>query len=141
MRVLIAGTGAAGAFFGAHLARTGHDVVSLARGANLAALRAAGLTVESINGDFHLSRITAEERVDGAEPFGLVLVTVKSYDTAAVARQIAPAVPEDAVVLSLQNGIENESLLAAELDRPPLMGAMTEIGAELVAPGVVHHVA
>ncbi len=141
MRILIAGTGAVGGFFGACLARAGHDVVFLARGANLAALRSAGLTVESIDGDFHLSRFTAADHVDDAEPFGLVLFTVKSYDTAAVARQIAPAVHDDAVVLSLQNGIENESLLAAALDLPPLMGAMTEIGAELVAPGVVRHVA
>ncbi len=141
MRILIAGTGGVGGFFGAGLARAGYDVVFLARGANLAALQSAGLTVESVDGDFHLSRITAVDRVDGLEPFGLVLVTVKSYDTAAVARQIAPVVREDAVVLSLQNGVENESLLAAELDLPPLMGAMTEIGAELTAPGAVRHVA
>lgn len=141
MRILIAGTGAVGGFFGAALARAGHDVVFLARGANLTALRAAGLTVESVDGDFHLSRITAAEDVGGLEPFGLVLFTVKSYDTAAVARQIAPVVRDDAVVLSLQNGVENETLLAAALDLPPLMGAMTEIGAELVAPGVVRHVA
>jgi 2-dehydropantoate 2-reductase len=141
MRILIAGTGAVGGFFGAGLVRAGHDVVFLARGANLTALRSAGLTVESVDGDFHLSRITAVENVDGLAPFGLVLFTVKSYDTAAVARQIAPVVRDDAVVLSLQNGVENESRLASELDLPPLMGAMTEIGAELVSPGVVRHVA
>jgi len=141
MRILIAGTGAVGGFFGAQLARAGHDVVFLARGANLRALRAAGITIESVDGDFHLARITAVEAVDGLEPFDLVIVTVKSYDTAAVARQIAPVVRPDTVVLSLQNGVENESLLAAILDLPPLLGAMTEIGAELVAPGVVRHVA
>jgi 2-dehydropantoate 2-reductase len=141
VRVLIAGTGAVGGFFGAGLARAGHDVVFLARGANLAALNTSGLTVESIDGDFHLSRLTAADTVAGLEPFGLVLFTVKSYDTVAVARQIAAAVREDTVVLSLQNGVENESALAAELDLVPLMGAMTEIGAELVAPGVVRHVA
>ncbi|MCC6766952.1 MAG: ketopantoate reductase family protein [Deltaproteobacteria bacterium] len=141
MRILIAGTGAVGGFFGASLARAGHDVTFLARGANLAALRAAGLTVESIDGDFHVSRLTAVDDVGGLEPFALVFFTVKSYDTAAVARQIAPVVREDSVVLSLQNGVENETLLASALDLPPLMGAMTEIGAELVAPGVVRHVA
>lgn len=141
MRILIAGTGAVGGFFGAHLARAGHDVVFLARGANLAALRTSGLTVESVDGDFHVSRITAADDVAGQEPFGLVLVTVKSYDTTAVARQLTSVVREDTVVLSLQNGVENESRLAAELDLVPLMGAMTEIGAELTAPGVVRHVA
>jgi 2-dehydropantoate 2-reductase len=141
MRILIAGAGGVGGYFGGCLARAGHDVVFLARGANLAALNDSGLTVESVDGDFHLSRITAVADVAGLDPFGLVLVTVKSYDTAAVARAIAPVVDEDALVLSLQNGIENESLLASILDLPPLLGAMTEIGAELVAPGVVRHVA
>ena len=141
MRILIAGTGAVGGFFGAHFARAGHDVVFLARGGNLAALRSAGLTVESVDGDFHLSRITAVDDVTGLESFGLVLVTVKSYDTDATARQIASVVGEETTVLSLQNGVENESMLAAALDLPPLLGAMTEIGAELVAPGVVRHVA
>lgn len=141
MRILIAGTGAVGGFFGAALARAGHDVTFLARGANLAALRASGLTVESVDGDFHVSRITAVDDVGGLAPFGLVLFTVKSYDTVAVARQIASVVREDTVVLSLQNGVENETSLASVLDLPPLMGAMTEIGAELVAPGVVRHVA
>lgn len=141
MRILIAGAGAVGGFFGAVLTRAGHDVAFLARGANLAALRATGITVESIDGDFHVPRLTAVDDVAGLAPFDLVLFTVKSYDTAAVARQIAPAVRPDTIVLSLQNGIENETLLAAVLDLPPLMGAMTEIGAELVAPGVVRHVA
>jgi 2-dehydropantoate 2-reductase len=141
VRILIAGTGGVGGYFGACLARAGHDVVFLARGTNLAALQSSGITVESIDGDFHLSRITAVESVAGLDPVALVLVTVKSYDTAAIARQIAPLVGEDTIVLSLQNGIENENLLASVLDLPPLMGAMTEIGAELVSPGVVRHVA
>ena len=141
MRILIAGTGGVGGVIGAALARAGHDVTFLARGQNLAALRRSGLTVESVDGDFHVSRITAVDDVADLEPFGLVLFTVKSYDTAAVARQIAAVVREDTVVLSLQNGVENESLLASVLGLPPLMGAMTEIGAELVAPGVVRHVA
>ena len=141
MRILIAGTGGVGGYFGACLARAGHEVVFLARGKNLAALQSSGITVESIDGDFHLSHITAVESVAGLDPVAVVLVTVKSYDTATIARQIAPLVGEDTVVLSLQNGIENESLLASELDLPPLMGAMTEIGAELVSPGVVRHVA
>jgi 2-dehydropantoate 2-reductase len=141
MRILIAGTGGVGGFFGAGLARAGHEVVFLARGANLAALQSAGITVESSDGDYHLARITAVETVDGLDPFGLVLFAVKSYDTASVARQIAPVVRADTVVLSLQNGVENETRLAAVLDLPPLMGAMTEIGCELVAPGVIRHLA
>ena len=54
---------------------------------------------------------------------------------------LSGGVTPETIVLSLQNGIENESLLASALRLPPLMGAMTQIGAELIAPGVVRHVA
>jgi 2-dehydropantoate 2-reductase len=141
MRILIAGAGAVGGFFGGLLARAGHEVVFLARGANLAALRARGLTVESVDGDFRVAPVRATGDVAGEPPVGLVLVTVKSYDTAAAARAIAPVIGPETIVLSLQNGVENEALLAAVLGLPPLMRAMTHIGAELVAPGVVRHVA
>lgn len=141
MRILIAGTGAVGGFFGALLARAGHDVIFLARGANLEALRARGLTVESVDGDVRVPSVHATETLAGEAPVDLMIVAAKSYDTAAIARQSVPVVAPDTIVLSLQNGVENESLLASVLGLPPLMGAMTHIGAELVAPGVVRHVA
>jgi len=141
MRILIAGTGGVGGFFGGVLARAGEEVLFLARGANLAALRERGLRLESIDGDFHLRHVAATDSLTGSAPVDLAIVTVKSYDTAAVAAQIAPVVTPETIVLSLQNGVENESLLAAALGLPPLLGAMTQIGAELIAPGVVRHVA
>jgi 2-dehydropantoate 2-reductase len=141
MRILIAGTGAVGGYFGGRLARAGLDVVFLARGRNLAALRQHGLTIESIDGDVRLPHVTATDTLAGHAPAGVAIVTVKSYDTAAAAAAIAPVVTPDTLVLSLQNGIENETLLASALGLPPLLGAMTRIGAELVSPGVVRHVA
>ena len=141
MRILIAGTGGVGGYFGALLARAGRDVVFLARGRNLAALRERGLTVESVDGDVRLPHVTATDTLADAAPVDLVLVTVKSYDTSATAAVIAPVVTRETIVLSLQNGIENEGVLAAALGLPPLLGAMTQIGAELTAPGVVRHVA
>ncbi|MBI3770428.1 MAG: ketopantoate reductase family protein [Deltaproteobacteria bacterium] len=141
MRILIAGTGAVGGYFGARLADAGHDVVFFARGRNLAALREGGLTVGSVDGDLRLPRVAATDALAGTAPVELALVTVKSYDTAATAAAIAPVVTPETIVLSLQNGIENESLLASALGLPPLLGAMTQIGAELTAPGVVRHVA
>ena len=141
MRILIAGTGGVGGYFGALLARAGRDVVFLARGRNLAALRERGLTVESVDGDMRLPHVTATDTLADAAPVDLVLVTVKSYDTSATAAVIAPVVTRETIVLSLQNGIENEGVLAAALGLPPLLGAMTQIGAELTAPGVVRHVA
>ena len=141
MRILIAGTGGVGGYFGGRLAHAGLDVTFLARGRNLEALRQHGLTIESVDGDVRLPHVVATDTVAGRPNVGLVIVTVKSYDTAATAEAIAPVVTPDTIVLSLQNGIENEGRLAAALGLPPILGAMTQIGAELVAPGVVRHVA
>jgi 2-dehydropantoate 2-reductase len=116
-------------------------VVFLARGANLDALRRGGLVVESVDGDFRVACPHATDTLAGAAPVALALVAAKSYDTAAVAAAIAPVVAPETIVLSLQNGVENESLLAAVLRLPPLLGAMTHVSAELVAPGVVRHTA
>ncbi len=139
MHVLVHGTGAVGGYFGALLAEGGHDVTFVARGANLAALRADGLRV--LRGDpartIHVNPVRAVERPSDAPPADLVLVCVKSYDTAAAADALRPVVGPETIVLSIQNGIENESILAERLGLPPLMVGLTRIGVELIAPATV----
>ena len=139
MRTLVMGAGAVGCYFGGLLARTGVPVVFVARGANLAALRGRGLRSVGGEGTLHLDGIEAVADPAEAGPCDLVLVCVKSYDTAAAAAALRPVMRTDTVVLSLQNGIENETTLAAILELPPLLAGLTHIGAELVAPGVVRH--
>ena len=139
MRVLIMGTGAVGSLYGGKLARAGHAVTFVARGENLQALRHSGLTVKSYQGDFHLERVHATDRPEDAGVCDLVLVCVKSYDTVVAARLMRPAVGPDTVLLSLQNGVENEELLAQELQGADVLGGMVYVGAELASPGVVEH--
>ena len=136
-RVLVMGTGALGAFYGGRLAQAGVDVVFVARGATLAALRSDGLVIESAHGVERVAPVRAVATPAEAGPCSVVLVCVKSYDTDAAIAALRPVVGSDTIVLSLQNGIENEERLAAGLGLPPLLAGMTQIGAELVAPGVV----
>ena len=139
MHVLVHGTGAVGGYFGALLAEGGHDATFVARGANLTALRANGLRV--LRGDpaktIHIHPVRAVERPSEAPRADLVLVCVKSYDTAAAADALRPVVGPETIVLSIQNGIENEAILAERLSLPPLMIGLTRIGVELTAPGTV----
>jgi 2-dehydropantoate 2-reductase len=141
MRVLVHGTGAVGGYFGALLARGGHDVAFVARGANLAALRADGLRVLLVptNETLHLRPVEAVEHPGDAAPADLVVVCVKSYDTPAAAEALRPAVGAGTIVLSLQNGVENEGILAERLGLKPLLVGLTRIGVELTAPGVVRY--
>ena len=114
MRVLVFGAGAVGGYFGARLAEGGHEVTFVARGENLDALRRDGLTVRLGDRALRLSPVSAvRDPVDAPRP-ELVLVCVKSYDTAAAAAALRPVVTADTILLSLQNGIENEDILARE---------------------------
>jgi 2-dehydropantoate 2-reductase len=139
MHVLVHGTGAVGGYFGALLAEGGHDVTFVARGANLAALRAGGLRVlrGAAAPDIHVQPVRAVERPAEAPRADLVLVCVKSYDTPAAAESLRPVVDPETIILSIQNGIENEAILAAALGLPPLLIGLTRIGVELTAPATV----
>ncbi|HJQ85702.1 MAG TPA: 2-dehydropantoate 2-reductase [Candidatus Binatia bacterium] len=137
MRVLVHGAGAVGGYFGALLARGGHEVWFVARGENLAALKARGLTVRLDGAELHVAPVQAVADPSAAPPPDLILVCVKSYDTPAAAGTLRPVVGPETIVLSLQNGIENEELLARGLGLPPLLVALTRIGVALVAPAVV----
>jgi len=141
MHVLVYGTGAVGGYFGALLARGGHDVTFVARGTNLEALRRDGLRV-LLGGPEQTIRVhpaRAVEHPADAPRADLVLVCVKSYDTPAAADALRPAVDRDTVLLSLQNGVENEAILAGRLGLPPLMVGLTRIGVELTAPATVFY--
>jgi 2-dehydropantoate 2-reductase len=137
MRVLVYGTGAVGGYFGACLARGGHEVAFVARGATLAALRTRGLVVELPGDRWELPVVCAVDTPAAAPRPDLVLVCVKSYDTPAAATALRGVVWSQAICLSLQNGIENEEILARGLELAPLMVAFTRIGVAMTEPGVV----
>jgi 2-dehydropantoate 2-reductase len=137
-KILVMGSGAVGGYFGGKLASGGNDVAFVARGDNLRALRARGLRIESEEADLQIP-VTAVATPAEVGHCDLVLVCVKSYDTEAAAEALHPVVGPHTIVLSLQNGIENEGVLSRVLGLPVLLGGLTHIGAELIAPGVVRH--
>jgi 2-dehydropantoate 2-reductase len=138
LRVLVAGAGGVGGYVGARLAEAGHDVTFLARGRHLAAIREHGLALHSVRGDAHV-RCAATDDPEEAGPVDAVLVCVKSYDTAALAPRLAPVLADGAGVVSLQNGVDNEDVLAESLGGDRVLGGVAYIFSTITEPGVVTH--
>lgn len=139
MRIAVVGAGGVGGYFGARLQRGGQEVVFLARGAQLAALRASGLRVSGLSGDFHLQSVVATDDPLAIGAVDAVLVAVKTWQLAEAARGIAPLVGPDTVVVPLLNGVEAPAVLAAALGRGPVAAGLCGIVAYLVEPGHVRH--
>ncbi len=140
MRIAVMGTGGVGGYFGAKLAAAGNDVVFVARGAQLAALRARGLSVESAGGDIVLDRVDATDDPATIGPVDAVMFCVKLWDVEAAARQIAPLVDRGGVVIPFQNGIDAPAILARSLGESRVIGGVAYIAASIGAPGVIVHV-
>jgi len=137
MRIAVVGAGGTGGYFGGLLARAGQDVTFIARGANLEALRARGLTVESrLAGTFTLP-VKATAALSEVGPVELILFCVKTYDTGTTAESIRPLIHPDTVLLSLQNGIDNEERIARATGHTSGIGAVAYVTSAIKAPGVV----
>ena len=140
MKILIMGAGAVGAYYGAQLQRSGEDVVFCARGDNLRAMRKNGLEIKSFKGDLKLAvKATGDPREFA--PYELVLFAVKSYDTESAAQQLNGCLASNGVLMTIQNGVENEEVLCRCFPRDTVMGGNSRVGAELFAPGKVLHTA
>lgn len=137
MRIAIMGSGGVGGYFGARLATAGHDVHFVARGAHAETMRERGLLVRSDAGDVQLERVSIVEDPKEIGSADLVVIAVKLWDTDAAARAIVPLVGPDTVVISLQNGVEKDEVIAAIVGKEHLVGALTYIIAKIVEPGVI----
>ena len=136
------GAGGVGAFFGALLARAGNEVHFVARGAPLEAMRRDGLRIRSaLIGDVHVPRVQVYERAAAAPRSDLVLVCVKTYQTASILDDLASIVDEATVVVTLQNGVESDEVVAARFGWHRVVPAAVYVGATLEEPAVVVHAA
>jgi 2-dehydropantoate 2-reductase len=136
-RIAVMGAGAVGCFFGGMLARAGADVTFIARGPHLEALARNGLFLDSIHFQQRVPvRASAEPAaVRGAE---LVLFSVKTVDTETAAKSIAPHLSPGALVLSLQNGVDNVARISAAAGLSAL-ASVVYVAASLPEPGRVKH--
>ena len=139
MRIGVMAAGAVGGYFGGRLAATGHDVVFFARGSNLAALRHNGLTIESVKGDLHLTKVDATDDPKTVAPVDIVLFAVKLWDTEAAGELTRPIVGPGTRVVTFQNGVDAVERLAPILGADNVVGGTAAIASVIAAPGVIKH--
>ena len=135
--IAVVGAGAVGGFFGAMLARAGHRVTLIGRAANVQAIQRNGLQLD-MRGQVEAVRTEASTELAAVRGADLVLFCVKSTDTESVAQQMAPHLEPNAVVLSLQNGVENAPTIARQV-RQTVVPAVVYVATAMPEAGVVKH--
>ena len=135
--VAVVGAGAVGGFFGAMLARARHRVTFIGRAPHVQAIEQHGLRLD-MAGRIESIRAAASVELAAVRGADLVLFSVKSTDTATVAQAIAPHLADHAIVLSLQNGVENAEILARHL-RQTVVPAVVYVATATPEPGLVKH--
>jgi 2-dehydropantoate 2-reductase len=136
-RIAVMGAGAVGCYYGAVLAKAGHPVTLIGRAALAEAVSRDGLILETAAGR-ETVRLAAVAEASGVAGADLVLVCVKSGDTEEAGRLMAPHLAPGAVLLSLQNGVDNGERLAAVVGRPVVPVAVY-VATAMAGPGHVRH--
>ncbi len=159
MRIAILGAGAIGGFLGARLAKHGEDVVLIARGPHLAAMREAGIRLVEKEGE-SVVRVEATDDFESLGTADAVFVTLKAHSLPAVAQRLAENLHESAMVVSAQNGlpwwyfqrhggelegthletVDPGGTVARAIDPQNVIGCVVYPATSLIAPGVVKHV-
>lgn len=137
MKIAVMGAGAVGCYYGGILARAGHAVALIGRQQHVEAVRRDGLHLETQSFDAYVA-IRADIDPGAVKGARLVLCCVKSTDTESAATAMAPHIDPDALILSLQNGVDNADRLQAVLERE-VIPAVVYVAVEMVGPGHVKH--
>lgn len=138
MQVTIVGAGAIGGTTGAYLARAGHavsfcDIVE----EHVAAINDHGLTIRGWAEEFTINA-SAFRPDELRGPLDLVILAVKAQHTEQAMRTIAPLLAADGVVVSMQNGL-NEQVIAAAIGGERTIGCLVNFSADYLEPGLIHY--
>ena len=137
--IAVVGAGAVGSFYGAMLARVGHRVTLIGRPAHVQATTRNGLKLDLASSSAtEIIQIEASTELSSLRSADLVLFCVKSTDSASVALQIAPYLSPHALIMSLQNGVENAALIAQHVPHA-VIPCVVYVATEIPAPGCVKH--
>ena len=138
MRIGIVGSGALGLYYGSLLQKSGEDVHFL-MGRDYRAVCSDGLKIFSVNGDFHLTKVACYRTVEEIGPVDLVIIGLKTFANQVLADLVRPLLGPETAVLTLQNGLGNEELLAEAFGSERVLGGVAFLCSNRGEPGTVHH--
>ena len=136
MKIAIMGSGGIGGYYGARLQAGGQDVTFIARGEHLKALQQNGIALEG-DRPIHLPKVKATDDPSTIGPVDVVIFSVKLRDTETAGKAIKPIVKDGTAVISLQNGVQKDDMLAPIVGRKSLLGGASYIGVAIARPGVI----
>jgi 2-dehydropantoate 2-reductase len=152
MRVAIVGAGAIGGLLGAHLSRSGENVILIARGPHLAAMRSRGVTVRSGGGEFN-ARPECTDDMRAIARADVVFLTLKAHSIPAAAETIGSSLSESACLVGAQNGIpwwyfeerhlesvDPGGIIARNIPYRKVVGCIAYPAAQVVEPGIIEHI-
>lgn len=141
MRIAVFGTGGVGGYYGGRLAEAGEDVVFIARGEHLDAMRSNGLKVESTKGDFIIENVEATDNPSEVGVVDVVMTCVKCWQVNEAAEAIKPMIGPDTYILPMENGVEAPGELAEVYGWEHVLGGVCGIVSFKAGPGHIRHVA
>ncbi|MBT5264938.1 MAG: 2-dehydropantoate 2-reductase [Rhodospirillaceae bacterium] len=139
MRIAVMGSGGIGGYYGANLAKAGHEVAFVARGAHLEAIRAGGFHLTGPRGDIHLNPVLASDDPVDIGPVDVILFCVKLYDTEDAANSIRPMVGPETMVISLMNGVDGPDRISAVIGERHVLGGAAYVSAVIEKPGQISY--
>jgi 2-dehydropantoate 2-reductase len=136
MKIAIMGSGGIGGYYGAMLQNGGADVTFIARGAQLEALARSGIAIEGVK-PLQLPKVKATDDPSTIGKVDMIIFSVKLRDTESAARQLLPIIGPETGLISLQNGVQKDDMLAPIVGREHLIGGAAYIGVSVVRPGLI----
>jgi 2-dehydropantoate 2-reductase len=137
-RIAVVGAGAVGGYFGGMLARAGAQVTFIGRPAFVDAVGENGLFLDTVQFQERV-KVQASTDLTAAHDAGIILFCVKTTDSAATARALGKVLSSGAVIVSMQNGVDNAEQIRAASGLEALPAAVY-VAASVPAPGTVKHV-
>ncbi|HCP23400.1 MAG TPA: 2-dehydropantoate 2-reductase, partial [Dehalococcoidia bacterium] len=139
MRIAIFGAGGIGGYLGGRLAQSGEEVVLIARGEHLKAIREHGLRVDSIKGDFVATPALATANPTEAGPVDAVILGVKGWQVRDAAMAMRPMIGPDTFVVPMQNGVDAPAQLVEVLGERTVVVGLGGLVSYIVGPGHILH--